>query len=99
MNANGWNFASAGMARRSILSKKNPNQAKKESSYFHIQACPPNGVAEADGGFAERVLNFIVKRATIKPAGSLEFPTDWTKENWEPGEIALKASKPYTVQA
>ena len=26
------------------------------NKYFHIQACGPGGVAEADGGFAERLL-------------------------------------------
>ena len=32
-------------------------------SYFHIQACGPGGVADADGGFAERILNFLSEKA------------------------------------
>ena len=26
------------------------------NKYFHIQACGPGGIADADGGFAERLL-------------------------------------------
>ena len=29
--------------------------------YFHIQACGPGGIADADGGFAKRLYDHCVK--------------------------------------
>ena len=72
---------------------------KKPHSYFHIQACGPGGIADADGGFAARILSFIIKKASTKPWGSLVFPTDWTTENWNKGEVVVKGAVPYSVEA
>ena len=33
------------------------------TKYFHIQACGPAGIAEADGGFAETLFNTCKKYA------------------------------------
>ena len=30
-------------------------------NYFHIQACPPGGVADADSGFAKKILDRAIK--------------------------------------
>ena len=35
--------------------------------YFHIQACGPGGIADADGGFAERVFKAAVKYSNKAP--------------------------------
>ena len=37
------------------------------NKYFHIQACGPSGIADADGGFAKRLLDCCVKYADRKP--------------------------------
>lgn len=37
--------------------------------YFHITACGPGGIADADAGFAERVLKFACKSANKAPKG------------------------------
>ena len=39
--------------------------------YFHIQACGPGGIAEADGGFAERIFNGAVKFSNREPINSI----------------------------
>ena len=49
------------------------------NKYIHIQACGPGGIADADGGFAERVYNHSVKYASRKPVGFVEFPRDWLR--------------------
>ena len=55
-------------------------------SYFHIQACGPGGVADADGGFAERILNFLSEKALNK-GGFLVFPHDWQSFDLKEGEL------------
>ena len=65
--------------------------------YFHIQACGPNGIADGDGGFAERIYNHCVKYAKRNPVGFLEFPRNWNQVNWSPGEICSKGGADYLV--
>ena len=35
--------------------------------YFHIQACGPGGIADADGGFAERIYKAAIKYSNKAP--------------------------------
>lgn len=35
--------------------------------YFHIQACGPGGIAEADGGFAKKLLDTAIKYSAKSP--------------------------------
>ena len=72
---------------------------EKPQSYFHVQACGPGGIADADGGFAQRIISFIIRKASTKPRGSLVFPTDWTTVNWKQGEVVIKGAVPYRVEA
>ena len=39
------------------------------ANYTHIQACGPGGIAEADGGFALKFLEFAEASAKIAPVG------------------------------
>ena len=52
------------------------------NKYIHIQACGPGGIADADGGFAERIYNHSVKYAAKNPVGFVEFPRDWLRVQW-----------------
>jgi hypothetical protein len=63
--------------------------------YFHIQACGPGGIADADGGFAEKIYEHSVKYSKRNPVGFVTFPTDWSKRNWNPGEICSKGGADY----
>ena len=53
--------------------------------YIHMQACGPGGVADADGGFAERLHNHAIKYANKDPIGYLNFPNDWMRMNLNQG--------------
>ena len=55
--------------------------------------------AGASVGFSKTIVNFLVKRASIGPVGKLNFPTDWTKVDWGTGEIAIKGSNTFYVDA
>ena len=55
--------------------------------------------AGASVGFSKKIVNFLVKRASIGPVGKLNFPTDWKKVDWGTGEIALKGSSTFLVDA
>ena len=65
--------------------------------YFHITACAPGGIADGDGGFAERICNHAVKCAQKEPAGQLEFPKDWLRVKWSPGKISSDGGSDYLV--
>ena len=67
------------------------------NKYFHIQACGPNGIAAADGGFAKRLLDCCKKYGERKPVGYMSWPTDFTKVRWYPGEIIMAGGEPYTM--
>ena len=51
--------------------------------YFQIQACGPNGIADADGGFAKRLYDTCSKSATKNntnnPIGFMIWPADLAK--------------------
>ena len=65
-----------------------------------MQACPPNGVADADGGFANRVLDLAISSTRRVPGvGSMEFPTDWLRADWKTGEIHALGGEPYYLKA
>ena len=63
--------------------------------YFHIQACGPGGVADADGGFAEKVYNHSVKFAKKDQVGVVKFPKHFHKLTW-PG-IFGRGGKDYSL--
>lgn len=70
----------------------------KHCRYFHIQACCPGGLADADGGFAKRLLDHAIKASTkMEPKNFIKFPSDWQKEDWAPGEIHMKGGEDYLV--
>ena len=47
--------------------------------YFHLQACGPGGIADADGGFAKKLFDTCEKYAGKKPKGYMQWPQDFTK--------------------
>ena len=58
------------------------------NKYFHIQACAPKGIADADGGFAKRLLDCCVKYSDRSPdKGYIYWPSDSAKVIWKPGEM------------
>ena len=67
------------------------------NKYFHLQACGPGGIADADGGFAKKILTVCAKYATKNPKGFMYWPTDFTKFKWAPGEISLSGGEPYLI--
>ena len=68
------------------------------NKYFHIQACGPGGVAEADGGFAERLLKICQKHAENEPyKGYIKWPADFSEEVWKPGQIISAGGKSYLM--
>ena len=65
-----------------------------------MQACAPGGVADADGGFANRVLDLAISSTRRVPTvGSMEFPTDWLRANWGEGEVHALGGEPYQLRA
>ena len=65
--------------------------------YTHIQACGPGGIAEADGGFAKRFHDFAEQRAKINPEGILNFPSDFIKGDWRPGQIITAGGEDFQL--
>ena len=65
--------------------------------YFHINACGPGGVAEADGGFAKKLLNTAIKFSARNPIGYMEWPRDWCRVKWSPGEICNTGGEDYLI--
>ena len=69
--------------------------------YFQIQACGPGGIADADGGFAKRLLDvcqkYAAKSTPSAPAGFMEWPRDFSKVKWKPGELTMSGGEDYLV--
>lgn len=65
--------------------------------YFQICACGPGGIAEADGGFAEKLLGVCEKFASREPTGFMQWPIDLVSHNWSPGTISLIGGENYLV--
>ena len=65
--------------------------------YFHIQACGPGGIADADGGFAKRLLDTGIKYSNKEPKGFMEWPRDWSRVRWAPGELCNTGGDDYLV--
>ena len=66
--------------------------------YIHITACQPGGIADADGGFAERVYNHSLKYSKRNPVGFVDFPSDFTKIKWKPGELTIDGGINYLMK-
>ena len=47
--------------------------------YFHVQACGPGGIADADAGFAKKIFDHSEKFAQKNPVGFVTFPSDFIK--------------------
>ena len=77
------------------------SDAETPCKYFQIQACGPNGIAEADGGFAKRLYEtcskFAEKNTAENPRGFMIWPGDLAKAKWTPGEITLSGGDDYLV--
>lgn len=67
------------------------------SRYFHITACAPGGIADADGGFAERVFKAACKYSGKEPTNYMAVPTDWLKSSWRPGEVSMMGGEDYLL--
>ena len=65
--------------------------------YFHIQACGPGGIADADGGFAKRLLECCKKFAGRNPKGYMKWPYDFAKTRWTPGEMSMTGGEDYLM--
>lgn len=65
--------------------------------YFHIQACGPGGIADADGGFANRLYAHCEKMTNRNPKGYMEWPRDWMRVRWTPGEMCNSGGEDYLV--
>ena len=65
--------------------------------YFHIQACGPGGIADADGGFANRLYDHCLKMAKRAPVGYMEWPRDWMRVRWTPGEMCNSGGEDYLM--
>ena len=65
--------------------------------YFHIQACGPGGIADADGGFANRLYDHCVKMTKRAPVGYMEWPRDWMRVRWTPGEMCNSGGEDYLM--
>ena len=66
--------------------------------YFHISACGPGGIADADGGFAKRLYDHCVKSSQRPPKGEMAFPGDWLPVSWAPGEIVHGGGGDYSLE-
>ena len=64
--------------------------------YFHIQACAPGGIADADGGFAERIFA-AAQKYSKKRGGSISIPSNWLATSWKPGEVHTSGGADYTL--
>ena len=68
------------------------------NKYFHIQACGPGGIADADGGFAARLFKICQKNASKEPdKGFMLWPTDFQRVTWKPGQIISEGGEPYLM--
>ena len=67
------------------------------ANYTHIQACGPGGIAEADGGFALKFLEYAEARAKIDPVGKLSFPSDFVQGDWRPGQLITSGGKDFSL--
>ena len=77
------------------LKEENPEDQNK---YFHIQACGPGGIADADGGFAEKVLDCCEKYSQRAPdQGFMSWPADFSRVKWTPGEIHNEGGETYLM--
>ena len=65
--------------------------------YFQLTACAPGGIADADGGFAKKVLDVCIKHASRKPEGFMYWPRDFSKAKWSPGEMSTGGGEDYLV--
>ena len=65
--------------------------------YFHISACGPGGIADADGGFAKRLLECCKKYAGRNPKGYMRWPHDFSKTRWAPGEMSMSGGEDYLM--
>ena len=65
--------------------------------YFHLQACGPGGIADADGGFAQKVLDTCKKFAERAPKGYIEMPRDIMRVKWAPGETTNTGGDDYLL--
>ena len=65
--------------------------------YFHLQACGPGGIADADGGFAHRLLEACNKFSERAPKGYLELPRDVLRIKWAPGETTNTGGDDYLL--
>ena len=66
--------------------------------YFHIQACGPGGIADADGGFAKRLHDHCINMSKRAPVDQMEFPRDWLRVKWAPGEVCHSGGDDYNVE-
>ena len=77
------------------------SDAEAPCKYFQIQACGPNGIADADGGFAKRLYEicskFAAKKTANSPVGFMIWPGDLARSKWSPGEISLSGGDDYLV--
>ena len=65
--------------------------------YFQLQACGPGGIAEADGGFAHRLLEVCNKYSQRAPKDYIELPRDILRVKWSPGETTNTGGDDYLV--
>ena len=72
-------------------------QEEAPCKYFHIQACGPGGIAEADASFAKRILLRCIRVAKKDPVGIMKWPVDFTVVSWAPGEINNTGGAPYEM--
>ena len=73
------------------------NYRLKLCKYFHIQACGPGGIADADGGFAKRIYDCCKEAAQREPVGYMSWPADFHEETWNPGELASVGGRSYKM--
>ena len=65
--------------------------------YFHVQACEPGGIADADAGFAKKIFDHSLKYAQKNPMGFVTFPSDFIKQKWNHVEVRTNGGGDYLV--
>ena len=65
-------FGKRGVGRD--MSDEEVSEENEECKYFHIQACAPGGLAEADGGFAQKILDKAIKFSKRDPMDFISCP-------------------------
>ena len=73
------------------------SDAELPCNYIQICACGPGGIADADGGFAAKLLGVCEKYSERDPVGYLSIPSDFTKVSWAPGFISLGGGESYLI--